>query len=447
MKIKVTEKSYDEVLSLKKEKHKKPRKPDIFFRTLLKLVSIPDLLSTHFHCNKVGMEAVGKGEPCLIIMNHSSFIDLEIVSSVLYPRPFNIVATTDAFIGKEKLMRLIGCIPTTKFVSDPTLVRDIIYAIKKLKSSVVIFPEAGYSFDGTATVIPDTIAKLVKMLGVPVVSIHTDGAFSRDPLYNNLQKRRVEVSATERLLISPSDIERMSAEEINEALKREFTFDAFAWQQEHRIKIDEPTRADGLNRVLYKCPHCLTEGKMVGLGTELYCRTCGKKYTLDEYGYLCADDGEGKFRHIPDWYAWERECVRAELESGSYRLDVPVDICMTVDTKQVYHVGEGRLIHTAEGFKLVGCDGKLDYEQKPLASYTICSDFNWYEIGDVIAIGTHERLYYCFPKAEGDIVAKTRLAAEELYKMVAEERECRATGENVIQKLKQLSEKKIRQKT
>ena len=446
MKTKVIDKKHSEVLKIERKKHKKPHRPDILFRTLLKLVSIPDLMQTHFHVTREGMEKVGKKEPCLIVMNHSSFIDLEIVSSVLYPRPFNIVATTDAFIGKETLMRLIGCIPTTKFVSDPTLVRDIIYTVKKLKSSVVIFPEAGYSFDGKATVFPDTISKLAKMLGVPLVSIHTDGAFLRDPLYNNLQRRKIRVSATERLLLSSEEIKTMSAEEIQAVISREFDFDAFKWQQENHVKIDEPTRADGLNRVLYKCPHCLTDGKTVGEGTTLTCTACGKRYTLDEYGYLSAEDGNTKFSHVPAWYEWERECVREELMAGRYSLDVPVDIFMTVDTKAFYHVGEGRLTHSVEGFHLTGCEGELDYEQKPLASYTVCSDFNFYELGDVVAIGTHEKLYYCFPKTHEDIVTKTRLATEELYKMITEGRRERICGDDVIQKLKQLSARRIREK-
>lgn len=42
----------------------------------------------------------------------------------------------------------------------------------------------------------------------------------------------------------------------------------------------------------------------------------------------------------------------------------------------------------------------------------------WYEIGDVICIGDARIQYYCFPQDCGDIVAKARLAAEELYKLV-----------------------------
>ena len=69
-------------------------------------------------------------------------------------------------------------------------------------------------------------------------------------------------------------------------------------------------------------------------------------------------DGDAKFEHIPDWYNWQRECVKREIEDGTYRSEFPVDICMTVDTKHLYHVGEGIFLHTGEGFRLVGCDGK-----------------------------------------------------------------------------------------
>ena len=83
MKIKVKNSSYDEVIALERKKHKRPNTPNIFFRTLLRLVSLPDLLKTSFKCERIGMEKLGKNEPCLVLMNHSSFIDLEIVVSLL----------------------------------------------------------------------------------------------------------------------------------------------------------------------------------------------------------------------------------------------------------------------------------------------------------------------------------------------------------------------------
>ena len=79
------------------------------------------------------------------------------------------------------------------------------------------------------------------------------------------------------------------------------------------------------------------------------------------------------------------------------------------------HIGNVCASKIVDG-QSVPCDGKLYYEQSPNASYSVKSDYYWYEIGDIVSIGTNDCLYFCFPK-EGDIVAKTRIAAEELYKL------------------------------
>ncbi|MBQ4050475.1 MAG: 1-acyl-sn-glycerol-3-phosphate acyltransferase, partial [Oscillospiraceae bacterium] len=147
MKIRTVQKSYAEVMALPRPKHRKPLKPHMFFRVLLKVLSLPAMLMTRFSVKKIGMEKLGKNEPCLFLMNHSGFIDMKIASSILFPRPFNIVCTTDGFVGKGWLMRLIGCIPTRKFVTDVTLIRDMEYILKKKKCSVLMYPEASCSFD------------------------------------------------------------------------------------------------------------------------------------------------------------------------------------------------------------------------------------------------------------------------------------------------------------
>ncbi len=423
MKIKIQEKSFEEVLALPRKKHEKPLRQGLLWRTLLRAVSVPDLLSTHFDYREIGMERLGRREPALFLMNHSSFIDLKIASTVLYPRPFNIVCTTDGFVGKRWLMRHLGCIPTSKFVSDLNLVRDMVYATKKLKSSVLMYPEAGYSFDGTTTTLPDSLGQCAKLLGVPLVMIRTFGAFARDPLYNNLQRRRVKVTAEVEYLLSPEEIKEHSAAEISALIAEQFSFDAFRWQQENEVRIDEPFRADFLHRLLYKCPACGAEGQMEGKGITLSCHACDKHWELDEYGKLAATEGETEFSHVPDWYAWERACVKQELEQNAYHMEADVEIYVLGDTKSLYHVGEGHLTHSADGFHLTGCEGKLDYTQPASSSYTLNADFNWYEIGDVIGIGNSDMLYYCFPKDTTNSVTKARLATEELYRQIKKKRD------------------------
>lgn len=417
MKTVIRKSTYEKVNAMPRTKHRKPFKPVFLIQVLIRLLAIPDMLATKFTYRTHGMEKVGKNEPCLILMNHSSLIDLEIVSRIFFPKRYGIVTTSDSFVGPlmRWLMPLIGCIPTQKFVSDVRLIKDMEYMLKEKKTSVLMYPEASYTFDGTATPLPRKMGVLLKKLGVPVVVVITQGAFARQPLYNCLRKRKVNVSADVTCLFTAEDLKTMTVAELDEKLDAMFSFDNFRYQQENQVLINEPDRAEGLNRILYKCPHCGAEGKTEGKGTMLTCHNCGVTYELTELGYLKADNAI--FTHVPDWYRWQRQEVRKELEAGTYRLDIDVEIAMMVNFNAIYKVGEGHLTHTVDGFHLTGCDGKLDYTQGPLACYGLYADYYWYEIADMICIGNQDALYYCFPKGGGDVVAKTRMAAEELYKM------------------------------
>ena len=282
-----------------------------------------------------------------------------------------------------------------------------------------MYPEAGYSFDGTATTMPEkSLGKCLKLMKVPLVVVETKGAYAYDPLYNGLQLRKVKVSADVTYVLSKEEIAEKSVEELNEIIMKYFSFDNFKWQQENQVEISEKFRADYLHRVLYKCPHCNAEGETVGKGTTLTCNACGKVWELDKYGFMKAQNGETEFAHIPDWYNYERQAVRKELLDGTYKLDCDVDIYVLTDMKAIYNVGSGHLIHDNNGFKLTGCDGAINYLQAPELSYSLYSDYYWCEIGDMVCIGNGKVLYYCFPKDKSVSVAKVRLAAEELYKIV-----------------------------
>ena len=205
MKTTVKTLSYSAAAEIAPYPHKMPRKPLLFWRGLIRGLSVFGLAGTKFHFETRRMELLPKNEPCLILMNHSCFLDLQIASRILYPRPYNIICTCDGFVGlgglMEWLMRSIGCVPTRKFVTDFSLVQDMEYCFKTLKTSVLMYPEASYSFDGTCTPLPRKMGVLLKKFDVPVVMIETFGAFSRNPLYNELKVRKsVPVSAKATLL-------------------------------------------------------------------------------------------------------------------------------------------------------------------------------------------------------------------------------------------------------
>ncbi len=426
MKTTIKQMDYETVMALPRPKHKLPRKPGIFWRVLIRLLTIIGLAGTQFQYETEGFEKLDKNQPCLILMNHTCFQDMEVAHRILFPKPFQIVASNDGFLGlfglMEWVMRSIGCIPTQKYVSDLQLIQDMEYCFKTLKTSVLMYPEACYSFDGTATTLPAKMGILLKKFQVPVIMIETFGAFGRNPLYNELQIRRhVPITAKARVLFTQEEVREKNVRELTAGVEQAFAFDNFRWQRAQNLHIDQEFRADGLHRILYKCAHCGEEGQMEGRGTTITCGHCGKVWELTTLGELKAKEGDTEIAHIPDYYRWERQQVRQEILEGTYQLDTDVDIVMQVDYKTFYRVGEGHLLHNNVGFTLTGCDGKLHYTQKPQVSYSLYCDYYWYEIDDVIGIGDREVHYFLFPKNKAP-VAKVRLATEEMYKLFKEKK-------------------------
>ena len=88
--------------------------------------------------------------------------------------------------------------------------------------------------------------------------------------------------------------------------------------------------------------------------------------------------------------------------------------------KDVYRVGEGHVSHNFDGLHLEGRDGKIDYSQSSKSMYTCECAFHWYTLGDVIGMGNNRALYFAMPKEDKFVVGKTRLASEEIFKIIAD---------------------------
>ena len=104
MKTTTQKRDYETVMSLPRPKHRKPMFPGIFWRVLIYLLTFIGMAGTRFRYETEGFEKLDKKEPCLILMNHTCFQDMEVAHRILFPRPFNIVSSNDGFIGFFGLM-------------------------------------------------------------------------------------------------------------------------------------------------------------------------------------------------------------------------------------------------------------------------------------------------------------------------------------------------------
>ena len=393
---------------------KLPIRQPLIFTGLMAALSKAALIGKDYRIEKINME--GLKPPYMLLSNHMYFIDFELSAVATFPHRVNNVATIDGYYRRPFLMEWIGCICKRKFTTDLHLVKSIRHVLREKGDVLCMYPEARYSPVGTTAILPDSLGKLVKQNKVPVVVLLHHGNYLHTPFWNYRKPRKCPLYTTMTQILTAEQVAELSADEINAAIRKAMEYDEYRWQREQNIRITEPFRAEGLHKVLYQCPRCGKEHVMASEGTQIFCRECGKRWEMDELGVLRALEGETEFSHIPDWYAWEREQVRQEIEKDTYKLDVDVDIAMLVDFKAIYQVGSGHLTHDRKGFVLTGCDGRLEYSQKPLSCYGLYADYYWYEIADTICIGDNEHLYYCFPK--GNVpVAKARLAVEEMYKL------------------------------
>ena len=117
---------------------------------------------------------------------------------------------------------------------------------------------------------PQSLAKLVKHLHIPVATFLTKGHHINSPFWN-LEKRGNRTEADLKLIMTKDDVEKLSVEEINEIITKEFIYDDFKWQYDNKVSVKYKNRAKGLHKVLYHCPNCNTEYMMNSEGTQIFC--------------------------------------------------------------------------------------------------------------------------------------------------------------------------------
>ena len=402
---------------------KYPIRQPIYLTWLIQMLSKMMLIGKEHKVEKFNME--GLKPPYLLLSNHMSFVDFELVSLGTYPHRVNNVVNIDGFYMRAWLLEWIGAICTRKFTTDLHLVKSIRKVLER-GDVLCMYPEARYSPAGTTAYLPESLGMLVKKSKVPVVIALHHGNYLHSPFWNFRKKRKVPLYTTFTKLWDPEDLEKLTVEEINAGLKEALTYDEYKWQKDNGILITEPYRAEGLNKILYQCPSCKTEHKMESKGAELFCTECGKRWYLNEDGSLSAVDGETEFSHIPDWFEWEREQVRQQIENGEYSFEDDVEVYSLPRCYKYEPLGFGKLTHDPEqGFVLTGHYREKDYriQRTPLQTNSLHVEYDFLRIKpfDLVDISTENDSFYCYTTKK-DVITKLAFATEEIYKIELEKK-------------------------
>jgi hypothetical protein len=290
-----------------------------------------------------------------------------------------------------------------------------------------MYPEARYSPCGTTAYLPDSLGKLIRMNKKPVVVMVHHGNHLNSPFWNFRKKRKVPLYTTMTQVLTPEQIETMTVAEINETIRKAMQYDDYRYQKENNILITEPHRAEGLHKVLYQCPSCMTESKMDSKGTEIFCTHCGKHWNLNEDGTLSALEGTTEFSHVPDWFFWEKEQVRQQIERGEYSFADDVDVYSQPRAMNFIHLGKAKLTHDPEnGFILEGHYNGQRYRMHRLPkqnnSLHVEYDYCYLKPLDCVEISTENDSFTCYPTTQKNVVTKLAFATELIYEKAMEKK-------------------------
>ncbi len=397
---------------------KYPIRQPLIISALISLLSKIVLIGKKYKVEKINMD--GLKPPYMMLSNHMYFIDFELTALGTFPHRVSNVVSIDGYYRRPWLLELIGAICTRKFTMDLHLIKSINHVLKR-GDILSMYPEARYSPCGTTSYMPESLGKLIKMNKVPVVAVVHHGNHLHSPFWNFRKKRKVPLHTTMTQILTAEQIQSMSVDEINAAVRKALDYDDYRYQKENNILITEPFRAEGLHKVLYQCPHCLTESQMASIGTELYCKACSKRWNLGEDGTLSALSGETEFSHVPDWFEWERNQIRQQVLSGTYSFESDVEVYSLPRCWRFIKLGNAKLTHDIEnGFTLEGFYNGAPYriERAPISSNSLHIEYDYCYIKpfDCVDISTENDSFYCYPSNE-NVVTKLAFATEELYQL------------------------------
>jgi len=223
-----------------------------------------------------GLENVPREGSFFLVGNHSHKLDPFFIGALIR-RPIFQMASNEYF--RIPLMRrfmwAMGAFPRKKGVPDPRALKHA-YRITRNGHPLAVYPEGGRNWDGQTLPILKSTARLVKFLNLPVVAARSECNYLAWPRWaNKLRKCPITIHYSK-----PVRFDRETPDEeinnwIQKAIDQNDNYTEIA-------KIRGKRPAEGLTRLLWRCPACRTlEGLAEKDGTILSCASCGSEWEVN----------------------------------------------------------------------------------------------------------------------------------------------------------------------
>ena len=284
--------------------------------------------------------------PAIVVASHTCDKDHILSALSLYPvRPTYIVS--DHFLHKRstaKLMKLAHVITKKMFCADLSTIRNVLRA-KKENAVIVIFPEGRLSCYGKTLPVTEGTAELIKKLGIDLYSWKAEGSYLTFPKWRDEGDERCgQIKSSVKLLLTADEVNKTSVEEIKAITEKAIFNDDELAMEGVEYKSDDIAR--GADKILFKCPNCLQEGKITAGNSHIRCE-CGFDAELDNFYRL----HNAPFTRTNEWFDWQQESIDLETE----RLFTKARLgCCGEDGFMDNYAGEGEVYLDKNVFKISG---------------------------------------------------------------------------------------------
>ncbi len=265
-------------------------------------------------------------KPYIVVSNHVCNYDPILLgfsfSDVLY-----YVASDHLFrmgFVSKLLVFAISPIPRAKATTETKTVKEIFGRLRS-GGNICIFAEGNSTFSGETGYIPPSIGKLAKRAGASLITYRLRGGYFSMPRWShNVRKGFLKGELVHEY--SPEELDRMTDDEMNEAVKRDLYVNAYDDQEASPVPFKGSRLAEHLEYALYCCPKCLSFSSLESRNDRLSCK-CGLEVRYTEYGYLEPyTDSSWKvpFSRITDWVRWQKEVLADKARDLIRDCDSPI---------------------------------------------------------------------------------------------------------------------------
>ena len=327
-------------------------------------------------------------KPHILISNHSSRMDYIFSGVPALPNTYNFVAGYNEFFRShlKGVFGLLQVIPKKNFTPDFYTIKEVTRVIKD-GGNVLIYPEGMNSISGANQPVAIGTGKFLKHFKIPVYYTHIKGGHLTCPKYTlNESPGRVEVTVGK--MFTEDDLERLSAEEIEDILNDKLYQDDYKWNKEHKhVYKTKGNAADGLHDLLFWCPKCGKQLTMTSEKNVIKCTHCGNGATVDDTYEMTPLNEECVIPNTQtEWFNMQREVIKEEVKSEDFSFTIDVDLGVLPDFEPLKDlktseiVSEGKLTVDRTGITYVGTKNGENYtfhlNSSEVPSMGMCTDIS-----------------------------------------------------------------------